>query len=293
MKIWCLFILLIIFSLCISENPQETRYKTSTQQPLPTTTPVPTTIPSTATPIPSSKPIPTENNVKIIFLHHSTGFCIYEGGVEGWFENYNSTKGVSYQIYERDYPADGYSWQNYPYDYWNIWVNHEGNIPYKGQDPLEILTEDYDVVVWKHCFPVSDIEADTGYPDISSNRKSIENYKLQYNALKEKMRQFPNTKFIVWTGVALIRSETTEESAKRAREFFEWVKNEWDEEGDNIYIWDFYELETEGGFYLRDEYASGDSHPNSLFSQRIAPYFCQRIVDVIEGRGDISSIEGK
>ncbi|MCK4247128.1 MAG: hypothetical protein KAX04_01155 [Methanomicrobia archaeon] len=270
---------------CVSIPPQ-----TTTTQ-LPSTTSVPTTIPPITTPIPSSKP--PENNVKIIFLHHSTGKCIYDGGVEEWFENYNNTKRVSYQITARDYPANGYPWQNYPYDYWNIWVNHGGDTPYRGQDTLEILTEDYDVVVWKHCFPVSYIEADIGDPDISSSRKSIENYKLQYNALKEKMRQFPNDIFIAWTGATLIRDETTEENAQRARQFFNWVKNEWDEEGDNIYIWDFYELEAEGGFYLRDKYASGDSHPSSLFSQRVAPYFCQRIVDVIEERGDNSSIEGR
>jgi len=285
MKIWCLLTLLIIFSLCISESPQTTPHIIET--------PVTTTVPPTNTPVLSSEPIHIENDVKIIFLHHSTGSCIYEGGVEEWFENYNNTKGVSYQITARDYPANGYPWENYPHDYWDIWVNHEGDTPYRGQDTLEILTKDYDVIVWKHCFPVSDIEADTGAPDISSSRKSIENYKLQYNALKEKMRQFPNNIFIVWTGAALIRDETTEENAHRARQFFNWVKNEWDEEGDNVYIWDFYKLETEEGLYFREEYASGDSHPNSLFSQRIAPYFCQRIVDVIEGRGDSSSMKGK
>ena len=255
------------------------------------TTP-PTTL-STTTPMPSGEPIQTESDVKIIFLHHSTGGCIWEGGVEEWFENYNDAEEVNYQITAREYPANDYPWENYPYDYWNIWINHAGNAPYKGQDTLEILTEDYDVIIWKHCFPVSYIEADTGEPEINSSTKSIENYKLQYNALRDKMRQFPNTRFIVWTGAALIRGETAEENAQRARQFFNWVKNEWSEEGDNVFIWDFYELETEGGLYFKDEYASGDSHPNATFSQRVAPYFCQRIVDVIEERGDNSSIEGR
>ncbi|MCK4310471.1 MAG: hypothetical protein KAV80_03370 [Methanomicrobia archaeon] len=243
--------------------------------------------------MPSGEPIQTESDVKIIFLHHSTGGCIWEGGVEEWFENYNDAEEVNYQITAREYPANDYPWENYPYDYWNIWINHAGNAPYKGQDTLEILTEDYDVIIWKHCFPVSYIEADTGEPEINSSTKSIENYKLQYNALRDKMRQFPNTRFIVWTGAALIRGETAEENAQRARQFFNWVKNEWSEEGDNVFIWDFYELETEGGLYFKDEYASGDSHPNATFSQRVAPYFCQRIVDVIEERGDNSSIEGR
>ena len=43
----------------------------------------------------------------------------------------------------------------------------------------------------------------------------------------------------------------------KGREFFQWVKNEWDTEGDNIFIWDFYELETEGGIYLTEKNARG------------------------------------
>ena len=60
--------------------------------------------------------------------------------------------------------------------------------------------------------------------------------------------------------------------------------NEWDEEGDNIYLWDFYHLETEGGLYLKNEYAVSpdDSHPNPSFSGKAAPLFAQFIIDVIE-----------
>jgi hypothetical protein len=65
--------------------------------------------------------------------------------------------------------------------------------------------------------------------------------------------------------------------------------------GDHIYIWDFYELETEGGLYLKQDYAeaAGNSHPNASFSATVAPLFAQRVVDVIEGRGDTSSLTGK
>lgn len=167
-------------------------------------------------------------------------------------------------------------------------MRHAGNNPFKTELTLEILTKQYDVIIWKHCFPVCDIEEDTGSPDINSSDKRIENYKLQYEALKKKMHEFPNKKFIVWTGAAKIAGDVDKESAKRARTFFEWVKTKWDEKGDNIYVWDFYELETKGGIYLKNEYAAGrdDSHPSGSFSRMAAPLFCQRIVDVIEGRKD-------
>lgn len=234
---------------------------------------------------------PMGGDSSIIYLHHSTGAGVWDGGVSDWFTDYNTAHATGYQIEERAYPDSPYPWDNYPYDYWNIWVSHAGTTPYNDQDTLEILTAEYDVIMWKHCFPVGGIEADTGAPDISSAAKTLENYKLQYNALKTKMRSFPDNRFVVWTGAALIEGDTSPEAAARAREFFTWVKDEWDESGDNIFIWDFYELETEGTNYL--QYSGGDSHPSSDFNETVAPLISRRIVDVIEGRGDSGSLTGE
>ena len=214
---------------------------------------------------------------EIIFLHHSTGGNIWDGGVPGWFEQ----NAPQHSITEQWFPAavDG----NYPYDYWNLWVNRSG------QDlTLETLTASYKMIIFKHCFPVSEIEADTGNPDIASDAKRLENYYLQYNALKAKLREFPNNIFIVWTGAVELSSDIDEGMAQRTRTFFDWVRTSWDEPGDNIHIFDFYALETEGTLYMQPEHASGenDAHPNSAFAQEVAPVFCQRIVDVIEGRAD-------
>jgi len=238
------------------------------------------------------EPAPTK--ARILFLHHSTGECVWNGGVKGWFDAYNATKKTQYEITERNFPkSEPYGWNNYPYDYWNIWVRHAGGKPYKTEPTLEMLTPKNDVIVFKHCFPVSSIEADTGEADLASEDKRIENYRLQYAALKKKMHEFPKTKFILWTGAALVKAETDEAAARRARAFFDWVRGTWDERGDNIYLWDFYALETGGGLYLKATHASGDSHPNEAFSKRVAPLLCQRIVDVIRGMGDAGSITGK
>jgi len=232
---------------------------------------------------------PMSSSAKVIYLHHSTGGVIWEGGVQDTIEKYNAVHGTDYSITPLEFPkASPYGWNNYPYDYWNIWVNHAGPSAYMEEPTLEMLTQTYDVIVWKHCFPVSNIVADTGSPDVTSSVKSLENYKLQYNALKEKMHEFPNKRFIVWTGAALVESQTNPAEAERAREFANWVKTTWDEPGDNIYVWDFRELETGGGLYLLPENAvsPSDSHPNSKFAASVAPLIGQRIIDVIEGRGD-------
>jgi hypothetical protein len=231
---------------------------------------------------------------KILFLHHSTGEVVWNGGVKEWFAAHNKTNQTEYEITQQNFPKDSpYGWNNYPYDYWNIWVKHAGAKAFKGEPTLEMLTPKYEVIVFKHCFPVSAIEEDAGKGDVADEAKRIANYKLQYEALKKKLHEFPKTKFILWTGAALIKNETDDDSAKRAKTFFEWVRDKWDEPGDNIYVWDFRELETEGGLYLKDANAAGDSHPNEEFAKKVAPLFCQRVVDVIHGAGDTASVTGE
>ena len=250
-----------------------------------------------------------ENQTNIIFLHHSTGRCIwngelsklknklgFDGDVENWFDKYNKKNGKKYKITESDFPKKSpYGWNNYPYDYYNIWVKNAGEKPFKEEPTLEILTKQYDVIIFKHCFPVSNIKADSVNPDIDSDIKTLGNYKLQYEALKKKLLEFPETKFIIWTPTALVENRTNRDEAERASEFSEWVKTMWDTKDDNIFLWDFRELQVEGGLFFKNEFAvsTNDSHPNSEFSKTVAPYFCKRIVEVTEGRGDITSITGK
>jgi hypothetical protein len=231
----------------------------------------------------------------VIFLHHSTGGVIWNGGVAAAIDDYNTEHDKSYDVTEEAYPNSPYPWANYPYDYWHLWVEGGGQAAAEGIPTLESYAGSYDVVVFKHCYPVSDLGADTGSPDVSSSVKTIENYQLQYAALKERLHQFPGTSFILWTGAALVESASSLEEGQRARQFFTWVKQEWDEAGDNIFIWDFYELETEGSYFLLDQYSAnaGDSHPNTAFAQTVAPFFAGRIIDVIEGRGDTGSLTGE
>lgn len=236
----------------------------------------------------------------ILFLHHSTGNIIYHAGeernrimkklfpkksfVERWFCEYNKVNGTNYLITDQFFPKNHpYGWNNYPFDYYNIWVKNAGSQYYMNEPTLEILTKKYDVIIFKHCYPVSNIEEDQ-CPDINSPKKTLENYKLQYEAIKRKLYEFPQTKFLIWTGAIQVENNISQNQAKKAKEFFEWVKNEWDKPDDNIYIWDFYHLETEGTLYLKDIYAknSHDSHPANLLARKVAPIFCEKIIEVIQ-----------
>ena len=113
--------------------------------------------------------------------------------------------------------------------------------------------------------------------------------------MRDKLHEFPDVKFILFTGAAQVRSSISEEAAKRAKEFFGWVTDEWDLPDDNIHLWDLYRLQTEGGLYFQDEYAvsQNDSHPNENFAGRVVKLLFNRIIDIIEDNGNGTKLTGE
>ncbi len=244
-------------------------------------------------------------NEKTIFLHHSTGGLVYEkGGVLELMKEYNSINTTNYTIVERAFPNKPYPWRNYPYDYWNIWINgyceeNKDTKGYENVECLETLAQDYDVIILKHCFPGAKILEDTGKPDAASERKSLENYILQYRALRDKFDSFPENDFIVWTLAPLHRlADGAAENAGRAKEFVDWVKNDWlKEDGKthpNIHIFDYFSLSAvldknpeppNVTYCLKYEYErsheNSDSHPNDFACKTIGPEFFKFIVKTL------------
>ena len=255
--------------------------------------------------------------VRIVLLHHSTGEIVYGAGLPTFFDAWNRSHGTRYEISEQNYPntarghtwllrilrqklfdrlVNHYPWENYPYDYWNLWVAHTGTSRDRAELNLDDLVKAYDVIIWKHCYPVSNVKPDDGQPSVSSPVKTLANYKLQYQALKERMRQFPSKRFIVWTPTALHQASTNPGDAARANQFSTWVKEVWDEPGDNIFVWDWRDLETRGdGLYIRPDLAKDpdSDYPNPAFAAQAAALLGQRVVDVIEGRGESGGLTGK
>jgi hypothetical protein len=262
-----------------------------------------------------------EHEKNIIFLHHSTGGFLWygkrasvfnraigliskdlkrnmrsKGKIPRYFEEHNEIHGTTYRIEEQVFPKEEpYGWKNYPYDYYNIWVKHAGNEPYMEEPTLEMLSRDYQVIIFKHCFPVSRIEADQETPSVDSEHKSISNYKLQYYALRDKLHEFPETRFILFTGAVHVDANLHKEQAERTREFFDWVRQEWDQPEDNIFLWDLYSIQTEGGLYFKNEYALSEhnSHPNNYFSTYAGKLLFNRIIDVIENDGKGTHLTGQ
>lgn len=221
---------------------------------------------------------------RIIFLHHSTGGNVYnypDEGVPAWFSDYNATHGTNFQISDRWYPSDN----NMPVDYYQEWIEGTG---------LDTLVSNYDVIIWKHCYPASDVFENTGNPDPSSTYQSIENYKAIYRLIRSKMDSFPDRIFIVWTIPPRHRlygpsNGDTLGNAMRAREFTAWVKDTFlheDGEHRNMYVFDFRGIVADsGGLFLRYEYERShtgtDSHPNDAANNVAGPLFAQFIVDAV------------
>ena len=64
--------------------------------------------------------------VKIIFLHHSTGINVYQyqaQGVPAWFKKFNGAGGTKHLIRERWYPSEG----NMPVHYYRCWLMPESS----------------------------------------------------------------------------------------------------------------------------------------------------------------------
>jgi len=261
------------------------------------------------------------SDMNIIFLHHSTGGVIWNAAKPSLvtkvirristkagalvsakprlpllFNEYNEENDKNYLISEMAFPKKSpYGWNNYPYDYYNIWVKNAGEVPFMEEPTLEMLTKDYQVIIFKHCYPASNILADEDSADINSDVKTLANYKLQYAALREKLHEFPETKFILFTGAVQVKYYLKDGEANRAREFHKWVTEEWDIPGDNIYLWDLYSLQTDGGLHFKDEYAltPHNSHPNGDFARKTVKLLFNRIIDVVENNGNTTQLTGE
>ncbi len=241
---------------------------------------------------------------EIIFLTHSVGSGLYkEGKIAERFTQYNADHGTDYLINRRSYPEEPYPWDNDPYDYWNVWVNGTCSSNVTGYGCLSSIVEKYDVVIMKHCYTAARIEPDIGAPDIASNRKSIENYKLQYRAIRDRLDSYPETKFIVFTLTPRHRLRTDAAQAARAKSFADWVKNEWlqedGKEHGNIFIFDWWGYIAENNpapeqgavnclrYDYEKDHSSDNSHPNLLANETMGPVFANYIVETIEGRQSI------
>jgi hypothetical protein len=232
---------------------------------------------------------------KAILLHHSVGGNVYtEGQVTAWITNYNIAHGTNFQIDEHSYPDSPWPWNNYPYDYWKLWVDGSCNNSDADIACLDQIAANYELVIFKHCFPGADLRDTELTTDLSI--KTNENYKYLYRQLLKKFDSMPNKKFLIWTLAPENSRSTDKEQGTNAYNFVQWVKYIWrTEDGKlhpNVFVFDFFGLVAEMSsnpasgiqYGLKTVYqrSTTDGHPNTTANLMVGPLFAQAVVDILK-----------
>ncbi|MBN2305808.1 MAG: hypothetical protein JXQ72_15100 [Anaerolineae bacterium] len=224
--------------------------------------------------------------IRIIFMHHSTGAgLIWEGGVreaftaqsyEFWDHGYNEEGLINaagaYLGTNWDVPGD-----NTDPNGWYETFNQPVTDP-PGNTLSHML--EFDVIIFKSCFPSSHIASD----------EMFQEYQHYFLSIRDAMGRHPDKLFIPFTTPPLVPNETDADSAARARQWSEYLTSpEYLDGHPNVYVFDFFsQLADEEGF-LRAEYRGDewDSHPNTLANQTVGPVFVdfvsQAIMDFTPG----------
>jgi hypothetical protein len=219
---------------------------------------------------------------KIIFLHHSTGAnLIAQGGVR------ERLTALGYEFYDHGYNADGLALADGSPTGTNFDIPDDNTNP----DGFNVLFAQpvhtppdnafshllqYDVIAFKSCFPVSDIQSD----------EQLEEYKTYYRNIRAVMDQHRDKIFIVVTPPPLVPSATVPEVAARARAFANWLKSsEYLSGHPNVFTFDFFNLLADPATnMLRSAYIGSpdDSHPNEQANQIIGPQFADFVDQAIK-----------
>jgi hypothetical protein len=222
----------------------------------------------------------------IIFLHHSTGGNLIaqgdvrqrfaQAGYDFWDQGYNdwgltrpdgTRAGYSYIVPDDNTDPDGLA---------TIFGQPVYELP---RNALSGLLQ-HEVIVFKSCFPVSNITTD----------EQLRAYKSYYLGMRDVMDQHPDKLFVVMTPPPLNPAATDAEAANRARAFADWLQSDEYLSGHaNVVTFDFFDSLAEEDptlpdhNMLRQAYRDGtDSHPNQRANEVVGPLFVDFIVDAIE-----------
>lgn len=218
--------------------------------------------------------------VRIIFLHHSCGHNLIEqGGVR------EGLTALGYEFYDHGYNGDGLRLADGSYTGTNFDVPGDNTDPdglaaifaqplHDPPDNTFSYLMQYDVIIFKSCFPTSNIGDDA----------QLEAYKSYYLAMRDRMDEHPDKVFIAVTPPPQVPANSNPAEGRRARAFADWLGSDAYLEGrPNVFVFDFFGLLAGDDNFLRREYRSDpyDAHPNERANREIGPLFVAFIDDAI------------
>jgi hypothetical protein len=205
---------------------------------------------------------------QLLFIHHSVGEnWLNEGGLR------DSLAGLGAGVHSATYGS--VIGQDTDMSDWVLKFDRYLDKMFKYDVRPEIMyggDRENDIIMFKPCFPNSDIGGE-GTPPGNPNDKirTIWNYKSVFENLLSRFEKSPGKLFIYITAPPLVPAETTPENAVRARDFNNWVKNDFVAEYDkrtnlkNFRVFDLFDVLADSNNYLKSEYRRSDtnSHPNA------------------------------
>jgi hypothetical protein len=241
---------------------------------------------------------PPNRTVKLVFVHHSVG--------ENWLTRGNGNLGKTlgrnnYFVSDTNYGwgpdsigdrTDILNWPEWfrgsrSHTYLNaLYHLNDTNSGYSR--PKRDPGGENQVVMFKSCFPNSDLSGRPDDPPRRAGGLSVGNAKAIYNDLLIYFHSRPDKLFIAVTAPPLLHSN----QATNARAFNNWLVNEWlrDYEGKNVAVFDFYNVLTEADNHHRIRngrvehivsgsrntlhYSSnGDEHPTAIGNRKATEEF--------------------
>lgn len=218
---------------------------------------------------------------RLVFLHHSVGSgLLYQGGLrDSLLQLGISVRGATYgdEIGQQTDMAD--------------WLpKFKNDLPrvltFKGHPDLYYKDgTNNNIVMFKSCFPNSQIESDGTAPgNPNSRERTIANYKAVFDGLGREMRKYPNNLFVYLTYPPQVPAVTTPTHAARARQFNRWLIEEFlpsyqKETGlDNFVVFDLFDFLADENNVLKTNYRvsiPNDSHPNELANREAVRQFME------------------
>ena len=245
-------------------------------------------------------PNPPEQPVKLIFIHHSTG--------ENWLRDGYGNLGRTLADNNYFVSDTNYGWgpdgigDRTDIPNWLEWFGEQRNenaltalyqeSAQNSADITRTLSDpggENEVILFKSCFPNSDLGGNPNDPPTPGEDMSVGNAKFVYQSILPYFASRPDKMFVAITAPPL--SDATH--AQNARAFNQWLLNDWlaGYEGNNVFVFDFFTVLTGTNNHHRYNngkiehvfsdgkntslYASaeGDDHPNVNGSQKATGEF--------------------
>jgi MYXO-CTERM domain-containing protein len=133
----------------------------------------------------------------------------------------------------------------------------------------------YDVIIFKSCFPNSNIGSD----------EQLAEFQSYYLSMRDRMDQYPDKLFIVVTQPPQVPGASDQDEARRARALADWLASDEFLAGHpNVFTFDFFGLLAGEDNFLRAEYRVDDydAHPNDIANQEIGPLFVDFVDQAIQ-----------